>query len=85
MKRRQRFELVFEDHIPETAALLGLPVQTAALVQRRDDPAAKILYRVIRKTRQGQATVEPTYGGETADAMGEALIAQIYICGRFSS
>jgi adenine-specific DNA-methyltransferase len=27
MKRRQRFGLVFEEHVPETTALTGLPVQ----------------------------------------------------------
>jgi adenine-specific DNA-methyltransferase len=64
MKRRQRFGLVFEEHIPETTALYGLPIQTGSLVQRRDDPQAKVLYRVTATTPQGQATVEPSGGGE---------------------
>lgn len=33
MKRRQRFGLVFEDHIPETTVLYGLPIQTSELVR----------------------------------------------------
>ena len=46
MKRKQRFGLVFEEHIPETTALLGLPIQTGATVQRRDDPSGRCLYLV---------------------------------------
>ncbi len=63
MKRRQRFGLVYEDHIPETTVLHGLPIQNGSLVQRRDDPQAKTLYRVTATDPQGQATVEPTDGG----------------------
>jgi adenine-specific DNA-methyltransferase len=65
MKRRQRFGLVFEEHIPETTSLFGLPVQDGALVQRRDDPSAKTLYRVIETTPQGYATIKSTGDGET--------------------
>jgi adenine-specific DNA-methyltransferase len=64
MKRRQRFGLVFEEHIPETTALYGLPFQTGSLVQKRDDPQAKVLYRVTATTLEGQATIEPSNGGE---------------------
>jgi len=32
MKRRQRFGLVFEQHIPETTAMHGLPIQVGSLV-----------------------------------------------------
>jgi hypothetical protein len=41
MKRRQLFGLVFEQHISETTALHGLPIQAGSPVQRRDDPQAK--------------------------------------------
>ncbi len=64
MKRRPRFRLVYEDHIPETTVLYGLPIQTGSLVQRRDDPQAKTLYRVTSTAPHGQATVEPSGGGE---------------------
>ena len=37
MKRRQRFGLVFEEHIPETTTLLHFPVQVGASVQKRSD------------------------------------------------
>jgi adenine-specific DNA-methyltransferase len=64
MKRRQRFGLVFEQHIPETTVLHGLPIQAGSLVQRRDDPQAKVYWRVTATTPQEQATVEPSNGGE---------------------
>ncbi len=47
LKRHRRFGLVFEQHIPETTALLGYPLRAGAAVQRRDDPGAKTLYRVL--------------------------------------
>ena len=37
MKRRQRFGLVFEEHVPETSALIHFPVTVGAVVQRRSD------------------------------------------------
>jgi hypothetical protein len=43
MKGRQRFGLVFEEHIPETMALYGLPIQAGSLVQKRDNPQASVL------------------------------------------
>lgn len=44
LKRRQRFGLVFEEHIPEMCALLGLPITKGSLVQRRTDSGT--LFRV---------------------------------------
>ncbi len=69
LKRRQQFGLVFEEHVPETTALYGLPVQVGSLVQRRDDTAAKVLYRVIGLTADGQATVEPTMRSSSTAAL----------------
>ncbi len=46
MKRRQRFGLVFEEHVPETAALLGLPATVGSTVQRRSGPSKEPLYFV---------------------------------------
>ena len=46
MKRRQRFGLVFEEHIPETTALLGLPLKVGVTVQRRTDVDGKHLFQV---------------------------------------
>src|SRR5690349_6490541 len=64
MKRRQRFGLVFEQHIPETSALVGFPIIAGATVQRRDDPEAKTLYRVIGLRGRGKATIESESGGD---------------------
>src|SRR5215210_4845495 len=75
MKRRQRFGLVFEEHIPETTALHGLRIQAGSLVQRRDDPQAKVYYRVTATTPQGQVTVEPSNGGEPDQIPAEDLLA----------
>lgn len=65
MKRRQRFGLVFEEHVPETAALLGLPVMVGSSVQRRSEPTRDQLYVVKSITRSGRATIEPEGGGES--------------------
>lgn len=63
MKRRQRFGLVFEEHIPETTSLLQFPVQAGSTVQRRSDPDGRHLYQVKTVTARGKATVEPEEGG----------------------
>lgn len=65
LKRRQRFGLVFEEHIPETTALLGLPVQIGATVQRREDLGGNTLYRVAAVSGRGRATVESLADGST--------------------
>lgn len=59
VKRRQRFGLVFEEHIPETTALTGVPVRPGALVQRRKDLEGEALFRVTAVTGK-TAEVEPT-------------------------
>ena len=64
IKRQQRFGLVFEEHIPETTALLGLPVQVDSLVQRRDTEGNGLL-RVVALAKRGKlATVSPLEGGK---------------------
>ena len=77
MKRRQRFGLVFEEHIPEMSALVGLPVQTGSTVQRRDEPASGTLYRVNGVSPGGDAGVEPLDGGEPATVpVGDLLVVK---------
>lgn len=76
-KRRQRFGLVFEEHIPEMSVLVGQPVQTGSLVQRRDEPSSGTLYRVSKVSPGGDATVEPTDGGEpTTVPVGTLLVVK---------
>jgi adenine-specific DNA-methyltransferase len=74
LKRRQRFGLVFEEHIPEITTLLGLPVKVGAIVQRRDDSAG-ILYRVVSVNGHHKAKLELTNGiGEVAEARVRDLL-----------
>ena len=74
LKRRQQFGLVFEEHVPETTALVGLPILPGSLVQRRDDPAAKSLYRVVTTTVMGDAIIEPVDGGKTQEVPARELL-----------
>lgn len=77
LKRRRRFGIVFEEHIPETSALCGLPITVGALVQRRDDPAGQALYRVGILSPDDQATLEPVGGGEaTIVPVGDLLVVK---------
>ncbi|HEY0394400.1 MAG TPA: DNA methyltransferase [Candidatus Elarobacter sp.] len=64
MKRRQRFGLVFEEHIPETTALFGLPIGLGSTVQRRSNPEQEQLYVVNDLTHTGRAIIEPESGGD---------------------
>src|SRR5688572_10036744 len=74
MKRRQRFGLVFEEHIPETTSLLRFPVHVGATVQRRRDTSGKQLYQVKSITSRGKATIEPEGGGPNETASTNELM-----------
>lgn len=74
MKRRQRFGLVFEEHIPEMTTLLGLPVTVGATVQRRSDLEGEQLYLVKAANGQGTATLEPEGGGNHEVVHAEELL-----------
>jgi adenine-specific DNA-methyltransferase len=74
LKRKQRFGLVFEEHIPETSALLGFPVQPGETVQRRDEVTGNTLYRVSAVNGRGKATVEPLGGGELSTISARDLL-----------
>lgn len=62
IRRKQRFGLVFEEHLPESTCLPCFPVLPGATVQRRSDPEGKHVFRVKAVSR-GLATVEPEEGG----------------------
>ena len=64
-KRKQRLGLVFEEHFPETTALIGFPVQVGGVVRLRGNGTA--LYRVTAADGGGRATVEPVGGGDSQD------------------
>lgn len=63
MKKRQRFGLVYEEHVPETTTLLHFPVQVGATVQRRSDTDGKQLY-LVKATNSRNARLEPEGGGQ---------------------
>ncbi len=76
MKRRQRFGLVFEEHIPETTALTGLPVHVGGTVQRKADLEGKHLYRVKSITKS-RAVLEPDEPGpEETEALKNLLVVK---------
>ena len=62
MKRRQTYGLVFEEHIPETTALLQFPIVVGATVQRRDDLEAKTVFQVLSVNGRS-VKAEPEGGG----------------------
>jgi adenine-specific DNA-methyltransferase len=74
MKRRQRFGLVFEEHVPETTSLLDFPVQVGATVQRRSDSEGQHLYVVKAINGRGKVTLEPEAGGPCDSAATKDLL-----------
>ncbi|MBZ5640259.1 MAG: hypothetical protein LAO51_16055 [Acidobacteriia bacterium] len=73
MKRRQRFGLVFEEHVPETSALLHISPAVGSTVQRRSDPDGT-LYQVKALRSRGGVTIEPEGGGEVEIATAKDLM-----------
>lgn len=65
LKRRQRFGIVFERHIPEVVSLHDYPIESGLLVRPRLDPKAEPL-RVISVTGE-TASVEEPLTGEVRD------------------
>lgn len=62
LKRRQRFGLVYEEHVPETTTAARATAQVGSLVQRRDDLTSRTKYRVTAMSDTGDALLEPTDG-----------------------
>src|SRR6185436_1735539 len=75
MKRRQRFGLVFEEHIPETTALVHFPVQVGASVQRRNDLSGRHLYQVKTVTKN-KATIEHGDGVEETASTSDLMVVK---------
>lgn len=55
LKQQHRFGLVFEEHIPETTALLGFPIRQGALVDFRKESPGNGLFRVRSVTSGGRS------------------------------
>lgn len=64
LKKRQKFGLVFEGHIPETTLLHHAPIGVGSLVARRDDRRAQLL-RVVARDGEN-LRVEPVESKGTA-------------------
>lgn len=47
LKSTKRFGLVFEDHVPETVSLYGLPIRPGLIVQSRRTPEDPTRFQVI--------------------------------------
>ena len=58
LKETKRFGLVFEEHIPETVSLHGLPIRPGLIVQNRTTPEDLTEFQVIG-VEAGKATVVP--------------------------
>ncbi len=71
-RKRQKFGLVFEEHIPETTAIYGLSIQVGGLVQRRRDLEGKSLFRVARLTHGGKQAVIVKLGVDGQEETVEA-------------
>jgi adenine-specific DNA-methyltransferase len=77
MKRRQRFGLVYEEHVPETTTLLDFPVQAGGTVQRRSDTDAKKLYQVVSVTkRSARLRLEDGTGEEETAPLDDILVVK---------
>jgi adenine-specific DNA-methyltransferase len=58
LKLSKRFGLVFEDHVPETVSLHGLPIRPGSIVQNRRKPEETARLQVLSAEGQ-KATVAP--------------------------
>ena len=73
MKRRQRFGLVYEEHVPETTTLLHFPVQPGSTVQRKSDTEGKQLY-LVSSVEGDTVLMEPEGGGKEETASARDLL-----------
>jgi adenine-specific DNA-methyltransferase len=74
LRRKQKFGLVFEEHIPETTAIFGLPIAVGSLVQRRQESEENLPLRVIRLVHGGKSAVLAAQDGrEETVAIGDLL------------
>lgn len=64
LKKQRRFGLVFEEHIPETSALLGYPVRPGATVGLRREPESRLRYRVVSLSHRGSRARLAPEGGD---------------------
>jgi len=81
LKRKTRFGLVYENHLPEMTALPGVPVDVGSLVVRREKLSAKYAFRVT-EIAGAVATLEPV-GGKGEATKQSAPVAELIPLQRF--
>jgi len=74
LKKKKRFGLVFEEHVPETSALAGLPVNVGTIVQRRDDLSGRTYVVKDVVNGQGKVIVAPIGGGDAESVSRKDLL-----------
>lgn len=69
LRKRQRFGLVFEDHVPELAALHGLPLSEGSMVQDRRDQTGRLLRITALNGRDAQVESLVGSGGSAKETV----------------
>ena len=73
LRKSGSFGLVFEEHLPESIALPGLPIKVGSRALRRDDPEGRTVYRVDGLTVEGEACLSTEDEAEQIVVPGESL------------
>jgi adenine-specific DNA-methyltransferase len=68
LKSTKRFGLVYEEHVPETVSLFGLPVRPGSIVQKRTDPDDPARWQVV-SVDGDTAAIAPVGAQEPAAAV----------------
>ena len=80
LKETKRFGLVFEEHIPETVSLYGLPIRAGLTVQNRTTPDDLTEYQILRVDGE-KATLVPKGADEpeiTVDASDLLVVKRFH-------
>ena len=63
LSKQKKFGLVFEEHLPESTRLYGVPIRKGSMVTLKNDKSGQV-FIVLRKTGN-TAVCLPREGGET--------------------
>ncbi|NTE88780.1 hypothetical protein [Agrobacterium rubi] len=76
LRKRQRFGLVYEDHVPESTLLPHASVQVGATVQKRSDLIPEQLYTVRRITKSGNAIIQAEGAEEQTCKLRDLMVVK---------
>lgn len=76
LRKRQQFGLVFEEHIPETTALVGSPLHVGASVMHRQESSSDAIYRVVNLVGKGKAVIAAADGVEETVPVRDLLVVK---------